>query len=538
MSSEIEKRSHLSSPDISTKKLSVRIDTEPCYIEESEKYHLCCFGHVYNLDQLRQFNFEECTTEQFRTLLSSLAGYFCLVFHDLVSERILAGNDYFGNFRLYYYDNGVQPVITNDWLKLSETIKDDWGEHKFIAEEQFYYGRHRYTTGGQTTVRQLKKVMPASLYEATPTGLTHKIYLPNRIKAKPDSAEYVAENHELIESNIRLGLKRETENILLFSGGVDSTYLACTMLKLKLKFRPVFVKYDPPNRDNVIDLHKASKVAKHLGLELEIITVKIAERFDLIERVARRPIFDKAMIIPLEAGFEELQKRYGKCNIVNGQASDSIYSWGASGKTTGSFIQRLVTSGIYSKRPALVRRMVAKIVERLYNDRWRSKEPLRIPYLESEYWLGLLDPQGYLPVIHTEADRTEYSEYLGRISSMIAAELEYSDSAIRMYMKLMYLQGPVDLFLVQSAEAYGHTLVMPFVDARIVDLRRSKQSEWRELWQPRYALEKSLADRFGFDVAVIDRCRGAEVDLTATKEFARLQAKVYDEWERISASLL
>jgi hypothetical protein len=110
-----------------------------------------------------------------------------------------------------------------------------------------------------------------------------------------------------------------------------------------------------------------------------------------------------------------------------------------------------------------------------------------------------------VPIVHTEGKHRQYREYLETIVADIAGNLDRVQGAIRMYMKLMSLQGPVDIVLVEAAHAHGYRLVLPFLDARIINLKRKCQSDWRNLFHPRFVLEQVLAERFDFDMSVIDR---------------------------------
>jgi asparagine synthetase B (glutamine-hydrolysing) len=538
MNYETRKRNEEDQLTTTRGRLSINIEREPSYTKSTSDYRLTCYGNIYNLDEIKLFDFAKFKREEFTALLNRLAGFFCLVLEDLTSGRVVVANDSFGNFRLYLYEGEDRTYISNNWQALASQIRLDHGALEMVPEEQYYFHRHRYTTGGHTLVRHLDKLMPGSICTADGDKLRREIYLPATVERAANDSEYMARNHALIASNIQQGTNPEFRNILFFSGGVDSSFLACTMMDLGLEFTPVFIKYDPADGDNVVDSRKASAVADYLGLKLETIKAPIAANLALTDKVVRRHPFDKAMVIPMELAFQSLSRRYGSCNIINGQASDSIYCWGASGKTPGCLIQRFLMSDCFSKRSGFVRAAIAGVVEQVYRARWTTPMSFRVPHADSEFWLGLLDPQGYVPIVHTEGKHRQYREYLERIVTDIAGDLDCDHGAIRMYMKLMYLQGPVDLFLVEAAHAHRHQLVLPFLDARIINLKRKYQSDWRNLFHPRYVLEQVLSERFDFDVSVIDRWRKASAEEKTANEYAALQEEAHDAWDQVSAGLL
>ncbi|MEW5995576.1 MAG: hypothetical protein AB1744_14430, partial [Candidatus Zixiibacteriota bacterium] len=120
----------------------------------------------------------------------------------------------------------------------------------------------------------------------------------------------------------------------------------------------------------------------------------------------------------------------------------------------------------------------------------------------------------------------------------IRRALDYNPDAIRMYMKLMYLQGTSNAFLVESAREYGHNLIMPYVDARLVYLKMKYQDELKNLIHPRYVLEQTLRDHFGFDPGIIDSFRKCRIEPQAVQAFTPVEREVYDEWDRLSNQLL
>lgn len=95
-------------------------------------------------------------------------------------------------------------------------------------------------------------------------------------------------------------------------------------------------------------------------------------------------------------------------------------------------------------------------------------------------------------------------------------------------MKMMYLQGTSNIFVIESTREYGHNLVMPFVDARLVFLKMSMQNESRNLRHPRYVLEENLQRRYNIDTDVIERGRRGWAEAASHDEYQKVLAEVFE----------
>jgi len=261
------------------------------------------------------------------------------------------------------------------------------------------------------------------------------------------------------------------------------------------------------------------------------------DNLDMVDQIVRRHPFDKAYFLPLEHLFAWAGRTFGRCNIVNGQSSDSIYCWGASGRTIGCFLQRLLVNDLLLAQPRVLRGMAVRAIEAVYRHRWKLPRTLKVPYRSNDYWAGLLDPQGYLPVIHIDSEHHEYRRYLAAVVEKLVRGLDNDSEALRMYLKMMYLQGPTNVPLVAAARAHGHNLVMPFVDARLVNLRRERQDDRRNLFRPRYVLEEFMRSKLGFDPAIIHQASREAPTASSDATFGDAVRAVYDRWDQCCREL-
>ena len=60
----------------------------------------------------------------------------------------------------------------------------------------------------------------------------------------------------------------------------------------------------------------------------------------------------------------------------------------------------------------------------------------------------------------------------------------------------MYLQGPSNIPWINAARIHNHNLIMPFLDARIVTNKIKNQSEFKQLYFPRYELINYLDAKY------------------------------------------
>lgn len=519
--------------------LKIHLSQSPIFSRSDDVCDVKFYGSIYNLDTVKGFDYSRFDKQKFVEFLNNISGFFLAVFEDKTTGIKYLANDIFGNFRVYYYEDKTGLFISDNWQMIVNKVKDEHGKLVIDKNEKYYFSRHHYTTGGRTYVKHVDKMMPASIYTISAKGLNKEIYFKKGITKSYDDGYYRDKNFELVSENIRKAIQPEYKNILFFSGGIDSTYLAVSMQNQNIPFTPVFINYVPGSKSNTIDYSKAAAVAKILNMNLEIIETPLADNLNLLNKPVRRHIFDRAFSVNIEYAVNKLNEKYGSCNIINGQSSDNIYCWGPSSKTTGNFIQRFFTSEIYFKRSKVIKSLLSAVVKQLYCIKWKTNIGFKIPSTNSDYWLGILDPQGYLPFIHTDKRYLEYRNYLSQIAEDTLICLNRESETARMYFKLMtYLQGPDNISFVESCRAYSHNPVHPFVDARIVYLKMRYQNELKNLFHPRYVLEELLLKQFKFTTQIIKNARKKCNDNIDENDYNLAVRDIYNQWDQISAKLL
>ena len=109
----------------------------------------------------------EINTGNIKDCLNSIKGYFLFV--GLEPDRLIIANDIVGGYRLYWCEFGTVTYFSDNYEYLLEVIR----EHEspiLDRHEHYYWTKHRYTTGGETFIKGLHKLEPATTLEFTSAG--------------------------------------------------------------------------------------------------------------------------------------------------------------------------------------------------------------------------------------------------------------------------------------------------------------------------------------------------------------------------------
>jgi len=243
----------------------LQLSQSPVFSRSSDTYDVKFYGNIYNLYIIEEFDFSQFDKQRFIGFLNNISGFFLVIFEDKTTGIKYLANDIFGNFRVYHYEDKSALWISDDWQKIVNKVKDDHGKLVIDENEKYYFSRHHYTSGGRTFVKYVDKMLPASIYTISAEGLDKEIYFRKDIVKRNDDSCYCQRNYELISENIQKAVMPNRKNMLLFSGGVDSTYLALILKELGISFKPVFLQYTSLCKGNIVDYYKAQAVSSRLG---------------------------------------------------------------------------------------------------------------------------------------------------------------------------------------------------------------------------------------------------------------------------------
>ena len=413
------------------------------------------------------------------SFINNIKGYF--VFVGLERDRMVIANDITGGFRLYTCVVGGTTYFSNDHDYLIRLMGEN-GLLRRDDNEYRYWCRHGYTTGGATYIAGLNKVEPASLIEATASGINATCYFKD-IANEPDAGKHTELCLRELDSVVREATAPDKEVVLFFSGGVDSTLLALLLRVSKRVFYPVFMKARPFYRDNYESYLRAEANASYLGLHLHEIEIDIESNDGTLAAIARAMPFDRHPARLHFGALDQIQKRYGSDIIIlSGQGADNVLSFGPSGRTKGDFAARALIYHAYG----VLAKAAAKAVGRALRGRFRA------PVSEIEYLTAFFDPQQYYAVLD-DADPASYRQYIEAAVMRLAASLK-SKPALLMYLKTFtYLQGADNQVVYASARKAGiERINLPYTSPEFIYRTIRYKDQGREFLHPKYFVRQSI----------------------------------------------
>ena len=328
----------------------------------SEGYEINVYGNVYNKKELlalKKYN----SSFNIKKFALNLSGYFIVLIKSK-NETIIV-NDIFGNYRFYYsYDmNKKLLTCSNDYSAIQSLVGRNFNKY-----EGDYLKRHRYTTGGECLNKNINKVLPGCILSIKNGNLSHEIYFKSDDAKILSQKKYIDRNHSLIESNIIDNINNDKKTFLFFSGGVDSVYLSRILENKNVDNHLIFIKYDYPDFDNLNDIQKVKKYANLFNFKIHFIEYKISELDSSLDYMINNQPQDITTKV-FYSILQKLESKYGSCNIINGQSSDSIYCWGNSSFSIGALLQELLVLRYFFKSPSIFRILFSKILKKLYKNR-------------------------------------------------------------------------------------------------------------------------------------------------------------------------
>ena len=443
-------------------------------------------------------------------MIQAIAGYYAVVISLKRKSIDFVANDIFGNYRVYVRDESTK-------LKISDSIgtynNDD-------ALEIKHFERKSYTSVWGTPDKNIKKIALGEIIKIDYRSRTKKSVNRSkdplrRIYDHLDMGEssYSKKVSSLISTNTEFG---ERKIILMFSGGIDSLFLAKMLIAKKRSFTAVFVKYEELNENNKHDEERSIKLSNLLGFDLDIILYSAKNNLQESMGIAlsNQPIDYSYPAFYYALG--EVKKRYGISTIINGQSSDSILCWGVSGTGISSIFQRLLLSK-YTYSSNIFRKFIAPVASLVYRVRHQKSRDWYVPSNKAEFMNAVLCPSVYVPFYKKNDDVLSYleSQY---------AKFQYNNYNDFALAKNAYLQGSSNQLPIGASRAAGHELIMPYLDPKLLALVYNEKSQIRSLVFPRYELESV------FSKAEMSILKIKSKKSTSSSSFAATAKKLKETW--------
>ena len=383
-------------------------------------------------------------------------------------------NDIAGNFRIYYRNEKKKLFITDNFRKLFFKKKLHLNEGQFE-----FWNKKNYTIGSKTFFEEINKIPPASRTEFLKNKIKHSIYFnSDKIKGN-DSIKVDLYNN--LKKNLQILKNNKKKNILLFSGGKDSSLLAQFLLKEKINFVSVFINTDTKITEIEKNKKIASRIAKKNKFKFDEIKINFSNKNKSL--IINYMMFDFHFSLIHFEGIKKIKKKYGKnINLICGQSSDSIFSYGASANTLSHFISRLS----YFYNNYFISLIVKIFLERKYNKNLLNyninKETL---FFLSFYYYLYVDNDLYLK-------SKGIIKEINNLRRKIINQKDYF-----MYLKIFgFLQGSDNQVVINACKEYGADCFLPFLDPQIIYSTIKKKNSVKDIFIPKYAVNELLDASF------------------------------------------
>lgn len=411
----------------------------------------------------------------------SQPGYFVAVF--ITEIKTIVWNDIFGNGRVYFSD---QPSLV---------VFDDYkSRDKNNLDEIEFFKRKSYTSCIGTFDVNVHKLPPGNCLTINHKSREFQIVdRKHKIFSILKGGDYKLKDS--ISKVLELECDNKSENILMFTGGKDSFYLAKIMQEMSVKFRLCFIYYsNESSSDNITDLKAVYQLARYLDLPLDVIPFE--------KKDYEKAIDDAKNLRPLDYSFpamyhatKVLKAKYGSIRLINGQSSDSLLCWGISGKGLSSFLQRFIISKYYFNSVLPVRYVLGRAIGVFYSLYHKKSIRYIIPSNKVDLMTALNAPSIYVPLWTND----KFFEYVKNVV-VNKKEVTYDDLLVA---KLNYLQGSSNQLVIGSASNADCEVVMPFLSPIIAVQAFYNKSDFLKLFFPRYEIQKNFTIKenlyfFGF----------------------------------------
>jgi len=449
---------------------NLKINNKDVKIEIKSKYYknknnLIFFGNPIhkNLDRISINNIEK--------EIHHISGYFLCI--NLNVDKFFIYNDILGNFRLYLLEDKKKITITNH-------LKLDKKKLTLNLEELELWKKKNYTSGSATLYNEITKFPPATKSFFNKKNIIHKIYFDKKKEINQNKLNLVLKN--LLYKNLKK-LKNDKKNILLFSGGKDSSFIAQALLDQKIRFIPICIVSEPQSFESKINYYNAKKICEKNKLILKVIKVNFNKKINY-EKILHNMLFDFHLSILHFEGVKIIKKIYGKnINIICGQGADSILCYGASSNTLSHFISRLF---FFYDNFILNFFLIFFLRKKYSNELIFFNIPYEVRFFLSFFYYTLIDKELFYKT-------KKIQKKILNIKKNFFCKKEFI-----MYLKIYgFLQGSDNQVVIKSCNSVGiNNVYMPFCDPQIIYAVINKKNNFKDIFFPKYSINELLNNNF------------------------------------------
>lgn len=436
--------------------------------------------------------------------LSRLNGIFAIAIHDQRTGELLLARDALGVKPLYYSENHSGFSFASEIKAMLPYLS---GVGNLDLEALNRYLTYLWCPGEGTLISSVRKLSPGEAMQVK-NGRIVRRWAWYKLPARRGVVSHMSER-EAIES-VRDGLQSAVNRQLVsdvplgafLSGGLDSSAIAA-FARMQIPELQCFTiaPYGGSDTGDSDDLPYARRVAKHLGLSLEIVEVDSANMADDLERMVWQldePLADPA---PLNVLYiSQLARQRGIRVLLSGSGGDDLFTgyrrhlalryeklWSWLPHSTRKGLGRVALS--LDQRTAIGRRM-----GRLFADAAEQGDVRAASYFawgQHAELASLIEPKVYAEITGTRPDQpildflAEIPANLSPIDRMLALEQRF------------FLADHNLIYTDKMAMAAGVEVRVPFLDLELVEIAsripdRLKQRGRVGKWVLKKAMEPYL----------------------------------------------
>lgn len=346
-------------------------------------------------------------------------------------------SDPLGQYRAYYYKDEDSTYVLTSQFVANKKFTPNWDEYNYWID-------HGYTTGFGTFYKEVKKIPGCSIVNL------HEEKESTYINSKVPLFDYHENTKSIISSILETYDYKKLS--LLFSGGIDSTYLLICLIELDALGNVYFFKNT-----------KETKILDYIQDKYNI-PVKIVNGIDNVEteEIIERQIIDYHSSYTIYSLLNSLE--FENEPLLSGQNADSLFSLGPTEKHWISFIKRYLIkkegSGFLSNLIALL----LKFKDGKHFHTLSSKDELAEVVMKMEKYIFL-------------NQKKEYDDY---ISKLINYNKQLSSYELKYLYKInSFMQGSDSQVMYNAADLRGANIFLSFSNFNML----------------RYCIDKKTCDR-------------------------------------------
>lgn len=265
-----------------------------------------------------------------KEMLSMLNGIFAFAILDIDSETLFVARDALGVKPLYFYSD-------NQVFSFASEIKA-FLEFSAINKKLNYDAISKYLTflwcpGEETPFKSIKKLLPGEALivkngQIQEKWIWYQLPIFRKVKTDLTQAESISGTSKHLRQAVHRQLISDVPLGAFLSGGLDSSSVVAFARELKPDIRCFTIKTEGDQDKGFIDdLPFASKVAKHLNVNLEVVSVdskKMADDLQSMVIQLDEPLADPASLNVRY--ISQLAQQQGIKVLLSGAGGDDIFT--------------------------------------------------------------------------------------------------------------------------------------------------------------------------------------------------------------------